>query len=117
MHLVVGDVKQTLYNVLLNAIQASPEGSEVVVEANREGEHVSIGVTDQGPGIAPDDLPHIFEPFFTTKESESQGGMGLGLSVSHSLVTSMGGTIEARNAQGGGASFAISLPVKDLQPQ
>jgi PAS domain S-box-containing protein len=108
-----GDVRQILYNLLLNAIQASAEGTDVTVALRREEDTLRIIVTDQGEGIPEDVLPHIFEPFFTTKEGGTQGGLGLGLAVSHSLAAAMGGRIEVDAVKGKGTSFTLHLPCRD----
>src|SRR5437588_4768842 len=66
-------------------------------------------VADRGPGIPAEVLPRIFDPFFTTKMGSTQGGMGLGLSVSRSLVQAMGGRIDVQTAVGRGATFTVVL--------
>lgn len=75
-----------------------------------ELERVRIAVADQGAGIPPDVRPHIFDPFYTTKIGNDQKGMGLGLSVSRSLVMAMGGTIEVETQSNRGSTFSIVLP-------
>ena len=65
-------------------------------------------ISDTGPGIPEEDLPHIFEPFFTTKDEGK--GTGLGLSLAYNIVESHGGRMSARNNQGQGASFIVELP-------
>lgn len=107
-----GEVKQVLYNLIRNAIQASSAGEVVSVVVSVDAKHVLVEVQDNGPGIPPDVLPRIFEPFFTTKTSESQSGMGLGLSVSANLVDSMGGRIEVAGGPAGGSIFTMILPRK-----
>jgi signal transduction histidine kinase len=68
-----------------------------------------LQVSDRGQGIAEENLPRLFESFFTTKTH----GMGLGLSVSHSIIKAHGGRIQARNNSHGGATFAVALPLGD----
>jgi two-component system NtrC family sensor kinase len=75
----------------------------------QEDEEILAEVTDTGKGIDPADLPYIFEPFFTTKERGV--GTGLGLYVSNSIVTSLGGRIEVDSVVGSGTRFVIHLPV------
>jgi len=108
--LVEGEVKQVLYNVMRNAIQASEPGHEVRIDVLVEPSIVRVRVRDDGPGISPDVLPRIFDPFFTTKHGVSEPGMGLGLSVSRSLIESMGGRIEVTSTPGAGSAFAVILP-------
>ena len=99
-------MKQAVTNLIRNAIEISPPGTEVLVEgASRDGT-VEIGVTDRGPGVAPDDRQTIFTPFFTTKES----GTGLGLAIAREFVTAHGGRIDVEDAPGGGSRFVIRLP-------
>ena len=105
-------LRQVLYNVLQNAIEASPEGGVVRVEAVGDGPLV-IGISDQGAGILPEAQPHIFEPFFTTKQGRgNRSGLGLGLSTSRSLVESMGGRITFKTKAGRGTTFQITIPLQ-----
>lgn len=98
---------QVFLNLLLNASDALGEPGGVVSIAT-SAEHASVVavVRDSGPGIPPDVFPRLFRAFETTKES----GTGLGLSISRDIVAAHHGTIEARNAEGGGAEFTIRLP-------
>jgi PAS domain S-box-containing protein len=105
-----GEVKQVLYNLIRNAIQASSTGGAVAVRIEGHRHDVVVHVEDQGAGIPDDVLPNIFDPFFSTKSGESQSGMGLGLSVSRSLVDSMGGRIEVATQPGRGSRFSVVLP-------
>ena len=105
-----GEVKQILYNVLRNAIQASPAGESVDVGLNEQEDEVSVTVSDRGPGISDDVAARMFDPFFTTKHGESESGMGLGLSVSRSLIEAMGGRIEVSKRNQGGTVFSAVLP-------
>jgi signal transduction histidine kinase len=105
-----GEVKQILYNVLRNAIQASPASESVDVSINEQRDEVSVNVCDRGPGISEEVAARMFDPFFTTKHGESEPGMGLGLSVSRSLIEAMGGRIEVSKRKQGGAVFSVVLP-------
>jgi two-component system NtrC family sensor kinase len=109
-------LKQVLLNLLLNAVEAMPEGGTLTV-ATRPGaeneqvgpfEYVRIEVRDSGVGIDPDTEAHIFEPFFSTK---SERGTGLGLWVSHGIVQAHGGTMKVRSRPGTGTTFVIALPI------
>lgn len=105
-----GEVKQILLNLIRNAVQASPEGASVCLEANTSNSAFSVVVKDHGHGIQATDLPQIFDPFFTTKSGQVKQGMGLGLSVSRSLIEAMGGTIEVTSQPGQGAVFSAIFP-------
>ncbi len=104
------EIKQVIYNLVRNAIQASPGGQAVDVSLVDLKDHYRIDVTDQGRGISDSDLESIFEPFFSTKGNDSGGGMGLGLSVSQAIIESLGGRIEVRTSLGRGSRFSAILP-------
>jgi signal transduction histidine kinase len=101
------ELRHLFFNLVLNARDSMGGHGVVEVKLTRVARRARIEVRDQGPGFAADVLPRIFEPFFTTKAS----GMGLGLSLARSLVTSLGGTIRAQNARGGGARVTVELPL------
>jgi signal transduction histidine kinase len=80
----------------------------VTVQAKDDGEGlVAVHVRDNGPGLSDDVLDKIFEPFFTTKST----GMGMGLSISRSIIQAHGGTLEAENNLGGGTTFWFTLRI------
>jgi two-component system C4-dicarboxylate transport sensor histidine kinase DctB len=104
-------LEQVLVNLIGNACDAL-EGQvlkRIEVRAAREGPSVRLQVRDSGPGIATSDLERVFDPFFTTTE----GGLGLGLSISHTIVQRLGGSLTAGNVQGGGAEFTLTLTAWD----
>lgn len=105
-----GELKQVLYNILLNAVQASPAGSQVDVSIEADEPSISIRISDHGSGIPPENLPKIFDPFFTTKHGIAQPGMGLGLSVSQSLIRALGGQIEVDTESGLRTTFIVTVP-------
>ncbi|NOU11937.1 MAG: PAS domain S-box protein [Nitrospira sp.] len=105
-----GDLLQVLMNLIQNAIDSSGPGRTITLTVCEKEGTVNIIVSDEGGGIAPDVLPHIFDPFFTTKTEKYQKGMGLGLSVSQSLVMAMGGRIEVRTELKTGSTFSVVLP-------
>jgi signal transduction histidine kinase len=76
-----------------------------------DGDSVGISIADCGPGIPSDNLKQVFEPFFTTKEH----GMGMGLSISRTIIEAHGGRIWAENQSGGGAIFHLRLPLAKMQ--
>jgi signal transduction histidine kinase len=97
---------QVLLNLLLNAGDAmGGEGRVQVSAVNGGGGEVLVEIADDGPGIAPEDLPRIFDPFFTTKEPGA--GTGLGLAICHRLMESFGGEIAVKAGQGRGATFTL----------
>jgi signal transduction histidine kinase len=105
-------IRQVLVNLLTNAHEYSPEGAAIEVAAARQGAEVEMIVSDDGPGMAADQLEHIFERFTRGDAGLTQhvGGTGLGLAISKSLVELHGGTIEAESTQGQGSTFRIRLP-------
>ena len=106
-----GELTQVLCNLIQNAIEASPPESTIEIRLTTGPETVSIFVADQGEGITPETASHIFEPFYTTKQNQAEGGMGLGLSISHSLVESMGGILDFSTTIGQGSTFRITFPL------
>jgi signal transduction histidine kinase len=99
------ELQNVLVNLLLNAIQASPAGSKVVV-ATQDGDVIDICITDEGCGIAPEYRQKIFEPFFSLR----QGGTGLGLFLSQNAVRSWGGNITVESGPGKGSIFTVMIP-------
>ncbi len=119
-----GQLQQVLTNLMINAIQAMPDGGEVKLAIESEsvnppegspsspGDFFRIDVEDQGVGIAAEDLDQLFEPFFTTKDVGQ--GTGLGLSIAYGIVQEHGGWIGVRSGPGQGSCFSIYLP-KELE--
>jgi len=105
------EMEQVLHNLIRNAAHALGTGGFIRVETWLQGESTLVTVADNGPGIPPDVLPRLFEPFFTTK----QDGMGLGLSLCETLLGRVGGRIEGRNGEAGGALFTLTLPLGDAR--
>ena len=101
-------------NILLNALQHSPNGSTVRITAIMRGETVQLTVQDQGEGIAEDDRAHVFEPFYRGDPSRSRknGGTGLGLSICKAICQGAGGSIEIANHPAGGALVTVILPAE-----
>ncbi|HLO24528.1 MAG TPA: ATP-binding protein [Geobacteraceae bacterium] len=114
-------LRQVFTNLVLNAVQAMPDGGTLTVGTNLmrnaesgirngekdDGDFIEISVEDTGCGIAPENLEQIFNPFFTTRS----GGTGLGLSVSYGIARDHGGTIEVESQPGTGAAFRVILPL------
>jgi PAS domain S-box-containing protein len=108
--LVEGEVKQIMYNLIRNAIQASPIGENVAIRISQNARELVVRIEDRGPGIPDESLSRIFDPFFSTKQADSQAGMGLGLSVSRSLIEAMGGRIKVSSKPGQGSVFSAIFP-------
>src|SRR5574343_656492 len=96
-----------LVNLLENAMQATPAGGNICLTGKRQGDLLTIGVKDSGPGISRETQARIFEPFFTTKGQ----GTGLGLAIALGVACAHGGTIELISESGAGAEFVMTLPV------
>lgn len=105
-------LRQAVWNLCLNAVQAMPEGGELRVSARslrERGGRLQICIADTGQGISDSDLPHIFEPFFSTKPE----GSGIGLALVYRVVEEHGGSIEVRSRVGDGTTFILILPAPD----
>ena len=108
-------LQQVLLNLLTNAREALTGGGEICIQTGRDparSGRVRLIVTDTGPGIPPEHLPHLFEPFYTTKPS----GTGLGLAVSYGIVQNHLGTIDVHSVAGQGATFTLSFPILEDLP-
>jgi len=118
-----GQLAQVFNNILVNARQATRDRGSVVVSAKEllqqapgplvPGRYISIQIQDDGPGIAPEVLPHIFEPYYTTKA----GGSGLGLATSQAIVQDHGGRLSVSTREGGGATFEVLIPLSLDAPE
>jgi signal transduction histidine kinase len=103
---VSSQIQQVILNLMLNSIEAMPNGGEVIINVGYGKEGVEIVLTDTGCGILDSERERIFEPFVSTKED----GTGLGLSVSYGIIQAHGGTIELLPDRDQGASFRIIIP-------
>jgi two-component system, NtrC family, sensor histidine kinase HydH len=101
--------RQALLNLMLNAVQAMPQGGELTMQASAENGHVCLSLIDIGAGIAPELLPKIFRPFFSTKSKT--GGSGLGLPTTKKIIDAHRGSIDVQSEAGKGTKFTIRLPV------
>ena len=114
-----GQINQVINNLVINAVQASPDGGILHVEARRmevgkeeriatlkAGAYVRLSIRDQGSGISPENVARIFDPYFTTKAT----GSGLGLATSYSIIKKHGGLIRVESELGVGTTFMIYLP-------
>ena len=118
----VGQIGQVIRNLVLNAREAMPSGGVVTLRAENvtlsggrapvlpRGDYIHISVADHGCGIRPDVLPKIFDPYFSTKLRGTQKGMGLGLTICHSVVKKHAGAITVETAPSSGTTFHVFLP-------
>lgn len=105
-------LRQVLDNLLDNALRLSPPGTTITITVTKTPDATVMMVQDQGPGIAPDDLPFLFERFWRADLSRARatGGLGLGLAIARSLVEAQGGTLQALPTDGEGACFELRFP-------
>jgi PAS domain S-box-containing protein len=115
-------IRQSLHNIIMNAREAMPEGGIITIIAEntmvnqsdnlplKEGLYVKLSIKDNGKGISPENLGKIFDPYFTTKNLGSQKGMGLGLSVSYSIIKKHNGYITVESVPGDRTIFHVYLP-------
>ncbi|HVC00288.1 MAG TPA: ATP-binding protein [Candidatus Dormibacteraeota bacterium] len=103
-------LRQLFLSFLDNAVKYSPSGTHIrVTLEGRNGAGARVGFADQGPGIAPEHLPHIFERFYRAGADEAQSG-GLGLAIAEAIARACGGTIECSSQLGAGSRFTVNLP-------
>jgi signal transduction histidine kinase len=108
-HTIVGSadqLKQVFLNLVVNAMEAMPNGGTLTVKTSEKADLVQVSVIDTGSGIGADILPHIFNPFFTTKAD----GTGLGLAVSYTIIEGHGGEIAVDSKPGSQTEFTVQLP-------
>ena len=104
---------QVLINLLTNAIQHNPEGTEVSIALQRRVDRAIFRISDNGAGIPAEAMPQLFERFFRADQARSRtkGNSGLGLAISKAIVQAHGGSIHAASKPGQGAEFVIDLPL------
>ena len=105
-------IRQTLTNLVHNAIKFNHAGGTVTVSTGADAESVTVSVADTGIGISRDDLPHVFERFYKADKARPTGGSGLGLAIAKHVIQAHGGSIRAQSDEGKGSTFSFSLPVK-----
>ena len=113
---LVGDelrIRQAVANLLANARAHTPHGTSIAVALATAGDDRTIEISDNGPGIAAEDLPHLFERFYRVDASRARrsGGSGLGLSIVQAIAEAHGGSVRVESSQGKGAAFTIVLPI------
>jgi len=104
------DMREVATNIILNAVQAMPEGGTISVRTRADGDFAVLSVADTGIGMSEETKARIFDPFYTTRGSE---GTGLGMSIADAMVSKHGGDIRVESEQGKGAEIMIRLPLAD----
>jgi two-component system, OmpR family, sensor histidine kinase KdpD len=112
------EIGEVLYNLIENAAKYSPPDTEISITAKRDGEIVRVEVSDRGPGIPPNAMPHLFDPFYRVIDGKPRPqGLGLGLAIVKGLVEAHGGRVWAENRSGSGARFTFTLPVRGARAE
>jgi len=109
-------LRQVLFNIVKNAVEASPPGAEVKIAASVTKDALTLTVSDHGSGIPEQVQTRIFEPSFTTKDSQTMG-LGLGLAVSKNIVEGMGGSIHFESKADEGTVFSIVIPLSGARKE
>jgi signal transduction histidine kinase len=104
-------LEQVAANLIDNALKYAPAGGRVTVQVQTEGPDALLIVSDNGPGIPPDELPKIWDRLFRGDRSRTERGLGLGLSLVKAIVEAHGGRVEASSAVGQGSRFTVRLPL------
>jgi two-component system sensor histidine kinase KdpD len=105
-------VAEALSNLVENAAKYSPAGGEISVKAEMKGDELLISVTDQGPGIVPEETSRLFEKFYRGTHPQHNSGTGMGLAIARGIIEAHDGKIWVENLPGKGATFAFSLHVE-----
>jgi two-component system sensor histidine kinase HydH len=100
---------RALSNLVLNAMDAMPDGGTLTLSASRHGDHIRIVVRDTGQGMTAEECERLFTPYYTTK----QEGTGLGLAIVQSVIADHHGAIVVESNPGSGTAFVIDLPAGD----
>jgi signal transduction histidine kinase len=108
------ELREVMTNLILNGLDAMPQGGQLTLATTHTGEHVVVTITDTGIGMTEEVKRHLFDPFFTTKGPR---GTGLGLSVTYGIVTRHGGQIQVDSAPGAGTTFTLTFPVATEVPE
>jgi signal transduction histidine kinase len=113
VHVDAERMQQVLGNIVGNAVQLTPAPGEIRLAVEVAGDRAQLRISDTGPGIAPDELPHLFERFYRTDASmrAAMPGTGLGLTIARSLVEAHGGTLGVESELGAGTTFVVALPL------
>ncbi len=111
------EIGQVIYNLIENATKYAPPDTEILVEVRRSSGALAIAVSDRGPGIPAQSIPHLFDPFYRVMDGRPRPqGLGLGLAIVRGLVEAHGGRVWVENRPGGGAQFTFTLPFTAAMP-
>lgn len=113
VNLPEGSFRQIIYNLFLNAIEASPQNGEIIICTEQKQNLLNLTISDQGEGIMEEFHSQIFEPFFSTKENHSNN-LGLGLSICRSSAEAMGGNLFLKSAKKGKTIFCLQIPLTNI---
>ena len=102
-------IRQVFLHLIRNGVEAMPNGGDLLIATTSDGEKMIISITDSGPGIPTDSLPHVKDPFFTTKTY----GTGMGLALVERIIKAHHGTFTIQDAPEGGTVATISLPMSN----
>jgi two-component system sensor histidine kinase BaeS len=104
--------RQVIANLLSNAVRYTPSDGAIDIDIRAEGDQIEVGISDTGPGVSTEDLPHLFERFYRGDPARNRtGGSGLGLAIAKQWVEAHGGRIWAENRPTGGAKFTFRVPL------
>src|SRR5690606_18329525 len=107
------ELARAVTNLVDNALRYTPAGGRIDITCGTTAERAWFRVSDTGPGIAPDDLPHLFQPLYRGQNGGGvAGGTGLGLAIAHRILVAHHGSLEVGNAAAGGAVFTATIPVR-----
>jgi signal transduction histidine kinase len=105
-------IAEALSNLIENAAKYSPPGGEIILKAEMKGDDLLISVTDQGPGVAPEETTRLFEKFYRGTHPQQNGGTGMGLAIARGIIEAHNGRVWVESVPGKGATFAFSLQVE-----
>lgn len=103
-------VEHVWINLLGNAVKFTPENGEIIIQAKATPDQIKVQIADNGPGMEEDTLSRIFDKYYQSQDGRKKGGNGIGLAISHRIITLSGGTITAESHPGSGSIFRVTLP-------
>jgi two-component system sensor histidine kinase KdpD len=116
LHIDALAIEQVITNLIDNALEYTPRGSPIEINARADARQIVVEICDRGPGLPGGAEGRVFEKFFRAAQSSGHRGIGLGLAICRGVVEAHGGRISAANRAGGGAVFSFTLPISDHPP-